>query len=238
MLRICIAAFIVATVCCTAADTLRTTPIPEVRTTPVVEVRTTPIPDTIVKGLPYVHTVPLNGFWGIEFGSSRKECKEEMRKKKKGARFIRKWSDSTTLVYTGAVFAGRRTDRMELCFYKNRLYATRVYIYSKNGKRANQLHKEIKKEIDDRYYATDSIAKSNLNRAIALRLASREKNALDVVWEFKRGDSKDITNALRLCVQKSRIVKIIYADLAIGQEEFNTRAAEYDVQYKKRIEDY
>ncbi len=96
---------------------------------------------------------PLDGFWGIKFGSTMAECKKIILAKE-GATLDSKNSNETKLIVDGAVFGGRKTSFIALAFTNDKFHTARVYYPKTLAAKVEDFYSEIKSEINDKYYTT------------------------------------------------------------------------------------
>jgi len=95
----------------------------------------------------------LTSFLGIEFGTSKEISKEKLLLRE-GAIFDEENSSEDVLFFDGLKFGGRQTTYVFLLFVDNKFAKSSVVITPKLDAFAMDLYKEIKNEINSKYYQT------------------------------------------------------------------------------------
>ena len=101
-----------------------------------------------------MNELKLTGFLGIEFGSNKEFAKEKILSRE-GAIFDEENSSEDILFFDGVKFGGRKTSYLFLMFIDNKFAKSSVVINPKLDAFAIDLYKEIKSEINSKYYITE-----------------------------------------------------------------------------------
>ena len=101
-----------------------------------------------------MNELKLTSFLGIEFGSSKEISKEKLLSRE-GAIFDKENSSEDVLFFDGLKFGGRQTSYIFLMFVNNKFTKSSVIITPKLDAFAIDLYKEIKTEINSKYYKTE-----------------------------------------------------------------------------------
>lgn len=96
----------------------------------------------------------LNGFLGVEFGSS-KETAKEILLSRKGCVLDEVNSSDTALFFDDMKFAGRETSNVMLLFVDDKFAKAAVYIKPKLDAYVLEVYREIKNELNSKYFVTD-----------------------------------------------------------------------------------
>ncbi|MBL0737675.1 hypothetical protein JI750_12285 [Flavobacterium sp. GN10] len=101
-----------------------------------------------------MNELKLTSFLGIEFGSS-KEISREKLLSREGAILDEVNSSEDALFFDGLKFGGRQTSYVLLLFVNNKFTKSSVVITPKLDAFTINLYKEIKSEINSKYYKTE-----------------------------------------------------------------------------------
>jgi hypothetical protein len=93
----------------------------------------------------------LNGFLGIEFGTSTEKAKEILLSRE-GVLFDNENSSDEALFFNGVTFAGRKTSYVFLLFVDNRFAKALVTLNPRIESRVIDMYKDIKSEINTKYF--------------------------------------------------------------------------------------
>lgn len=101
-----------------------------------------------------MNELKLTSFLGIEFGSNKEISKEKLLSRE-GVIFDEENSSEDVLFFDGLKFGGRQTSYVFLLFVNNKFTKSSVVITPKLDAFAIDLYKEIKTEINSKYYETE-----------------------------------------------------------------------------------
>lgn len=158
----------------------------------------------------------LDGFFGMKFGSSMDSIKKVMLSKP-GCKFDTKNSTDDCLIFDGLKFAGRDIGFMMFSFTNNKFHTSKVALISELESKTVDLYKEIKAELNEKYFTTKSdyefykspYEKGDGYTESAIKLGKAEFSSY---WEFKNPFSTTEKNIISLVIKPSLTILIGYQD--------------------------
>ena len=100
-----------------------------------------------------MNDLKLNSFLGIDFGTSREVAKEKLLNRE-GCIYDEENSKDDVLFFLGLTFAGRATTFIMLLFVNDKFCKSAVYIKPKVDAYAISTYREIKDELNSKYFKT------------------------------------------------------------------------------------
>jgi hypothetical protein len=156
----------------------------------------------------------LNGFLSIDFGVSQEMVKEKFLRKTDGILDAEN-SDSETLFFNGANFAGRETELIFFLFFEDKFCKASVIIRPKLESKIVDVYEQIKDEINKKYYVSEAeyetyhypFEKGDEMTETAISLGKAEFSCF---WNFKNSDFLD--NYISLTINENMYISIDYED--------------------------
>ncbi|HEY3371693.1 MAG TPA: hypothetical protein VGK10_12630 [Prolixibacteraceae bacterium] len=109
-----------------------------------------------------MHNLRLDGFLGIEFGSSLENVKEKF-VTKTGIILESIDDENDALFCNGAKFAGRETEMLLFLFFDNKFCKGVVYIKPNLASKVVDIYSQIRNEINQKYFITELYYETYLN---------------------------------------------------------------------------
>jgi hypothetical protein len=161
-----------------------------------------------------MNNLKLNGFLGIDFGVSQQILKEKF-SSKTGGILDTENSDSETLFFNDANFAGRETELILFLFFKDKFCKASVIIRPKLESKIVEIYKQIKDEINEKYYVSETdyetyhypYEEGDEMTETAISLGKAEFSCF---WNFKNSDFLD--NYISLAINENMYISIDYED--------------------------
>lgn len=136
----------------------------------------------------------INGFLNISFGENQQKVSEKMNEK--SGILDAENSDQNSLIFDNIKFAGHQTTFIAIHFLQDKFCRAMVFIKANLESRTIDLYKQIKKEINEKYYQTKNDFENyeypyerydgHTETAIALGKAN-----FSTYWNFKNDESKE-----------------------------------------------
>jgi hypothetical protein len=153
----------------------------------------------------------LNSFMGIPFGSSKEFVAEKMLDRE--GVFDEENSSADRLIFDGVVFAGRKTDFIQVIFFDNQLCKARIVVNPYTRRKIIDLYDDFKDELNIKYYTTeefyefydDPFEKDDGKTEEAISLG---KARISSYWFFP--DYDDYRDCISLKITESISVEIVY----------------------------
>ncbi|AZA89943.1 Uncharacterised protein [Chryseobacterium nakagawai] len=136
----------------------------------------------------------INGFLNIPFGENQQKVSEMMREK--GGILSLEDSSHNTLIFDNIQFAGYPTTLIAINFLKDEFCRAMIFIKASLESRTIDLYKQIKEEINEKYYQTKvdfenyeyPFKKHDGHTETAITLG---KAIFSAYWSFKNDESKE-----------------------------------------------
>lgn len=168
----------------------------------------------------------LEGFLNIPFGTS-KEVLLELIKEYEGV-IDEKNNDSETLIMINMIFNGDQTQFILFKFFENKFWKAVVYL-STDRKLVLKTYEEIKRELNNKYFFTETTyeSKSRILNFLKLNFLALQLSRIYYLskWSFDNSPYKD--NCIILEIDKGFDLKLTYLSESIEGEFFKNKNKDY-----------
>ena len=178
----------------------------------------------------------LEGFLGFKFGLNADSIKKAMLLKP-GCK-IDQDSKKNILIFKGVSFAGRETQFISFEFVNDKFFMATVMISSPIEFKTVALYNDIRSDLNTKYFPASKTVetyelpykKGDNNSDVAIKLG---KANFSSYWYFKNPKSarKDIQNSISLTITFKMLIKIVYQDGVLNNED-------QELLKRKNIQDY
>lgn len=159
----------------------------------------------------------ISGFLDIVFGDNKDVAKEKMNQR--GAKLDLETSTIDSLVFDNVPFAGRVTTFIVLRFFQNEFFQASVHFTIKPESKTLSFYKDLKNDINKKYFITDSDYETYTNSAfkdeafINLGIQSGYTD-ISAFWKFP--NDKGYVDYITLKIEPNLDVVLIYEDGVIA----------------------
>lgn len=175
-----------------------------------------PFPNRNLKQIPNNRNMKnqkLNGFLGIPFRSNQELVIEKLIEK--NGTLDEENSNKDVLVVNGITFGGRQTEILLLTFFESQFCKATVFIKPKLESKVVETYKQIKNEINEKYYVSDKdfetyhspYEQNDGDTELAISLG---KANFSCYWTF--GDSGILEDYISVKIDENLEILIAYED--------------------------
>lgn len=180
-----------------------------------------------------IYSQTLDSFMGIKFGTSRDSVKKIMLSKQ-GCTLNKESSGDDFMAFQNVKFAGREALFISFKFVDNKFHTSSVLFTSTLESKAIELYNDIKDELNEKYYKTESdfetykypYEKDDGHVETAIKIG---KATFSSFWGFKNSNDENITNYISLIISETLSIILSYQDsillkIAIEREKQKNNA--------------